>query len=61
MHVPKSTRWGDLLIKSGENDKGFIAQVGKQTKAGNPVSREVKAIQDLESAGVKVEFHPYNK
>jgi G:T-mismatch repair DNA endonuclease (very short patch repair protein) len=38
----------------------WIIQVGKQTKAGNPISRETKAIKDLESAGWKVEFVPYN-
>ncbi|WP_115968427.1 DUF6443 domain-containing protein [Chryseobacterium pennae] len=37
-------------------------QVGKQTQKGKPISRERKALDDIEGAtGVRPEFKPYNK
>lgn len=56
----KSARYGDVLVTNPETGEQWIVQVGKQTQAGNPISRENKAIKDLESAGWKVEFVPYN-
>jgi len=55
----KSKRFGDLhILGQGEE---YILQVGKQTKSGSPISREIKAIKDLEKAGFRVDFVPYNK
>jgi hypothetical protein len=37
-------------------------QVGRQTAGGQPVAREVRAMDDIECAtGCRPEFHPYNK
>jgi hypothetical protein len=40
-----------------------FVQVGRETKAGNPVAREQRAINDIRSASPKtdVSFHPYNR
>ena len=56
----KPVRYGDILAKDPESGEQWIIQVGKQTKAGNPISRETKAIQDLMNAGYKAAFVPYN-
>ncbi len=56
----KSVRYGDILATDPNTGEQWIIQVGKQTKAGNPIARESKAIKDLEDAGWKVEFEPYN-
>ena len=56
----KSTRFIDLQGKKvGESTVNI--QVGKINKNGTPVSRERKAIDDLNKAGKDVEFIPYNK
>lgn len=55
----KSARYGDIIVTSPEGEE-WIIQVGKHTKTGLPVAREIKAIQDLERAGYRVEFVPYN-
>ena len=47
----KSSRYGDILVTNPETMEQWIVQVGKQTKAGNPISRELKAIKDLQNAG----------
>ncbi len=54
----KGSRYGDLLVTSPEGEQ-LIIQVGRQTKTGAPISREIKAIQDLQRAGYQVEFVPY--
>jgi hypothetical protein len=56
----KNLRYGDALLESFIGEK-IIIQIGKQTKGGLPISRERKAIQDLEKSGYKVQFYPYNK
>ncbi len=56
----KNARYGDLLVTDPKTGEQFIVQVGKQTKGKNPVSREAAAKADLEKAGYKVEFVPYN-
>lgn len=54
----KNSRFADILVsKDGE---AYLIQVGRQTKSGNPISRELKAIQDLKLAGFWVHFIPYN-
>jgi hypothetical protein len=55
----KNARYGDILVESPTGER-IIIQVGKQTSGGLPVSRELKAIQDLQNAGYKVQFVPYN-
>ena len=56
----KNSRYGDILVTDPQTGEQWIVQVGKQTKFGNPVSREIKAIQDLQNAGYNVQFVPYN-
>jgi hypothetical protein len=56
----KPVRYGDILVTNPKTGEQWIVQVGKQTKSGNPISREAKALTDLENAGWKVEFVPYN-
>jgi RHS repeat-associated protein len=43
----KNSRAADLWIKSPEGD-AWLIQVGRRTLSGNPVSRELKAIKDLD-------------
>jgi len=56
----KSARYGDLLVTDNATGEQVIIQVGKQTKAGNPVAREISAMSDLEAQGYNVIFVPYN-
>ncbi|WP_214659220.1 RHS repeat-associated core domain-containing protein [Candidatus Formimonas warabiya] len=56
----KNARYGDLLVTDPKTGEQFIVQIGKKTKTGAPVSREAAAKADLEKAGYKVEFVPYN-
>jgi hypothetical protein len=58
----KPKRFADLLVTDPETNDLWLIQVGKQTQAGNPVSRELKAIVDLENNNWKgkVFFIPYN-
>ena len=55
----KSFRRADVTIKKPDGSECHI-QVGKQTKAGNPIAREARAINDIEAVGEKVSFEPYN-
>ena len=55
----KDTRYADVAIIDEITQRGFLFQVGVSTKGGAPVSREVKAIVDLESAGYTVIFIAY--
>lgn len=53
-------RFPDISSVDSEG-KPYHENVGKQTKGGNPVSRERKAIQDIDRAtGGKTGFTPYN-
>ena len=54
----KNARYGDIIATKG-NDT-WIIQIGKKTKGGKPISRETKAIKDLQNAGYKVSFVGYN-
>jgi RHS repeat-associated protein len=59
----KGTRYVDVAGVDPKTGKVTeLHQVGKKTKGGEPVSRERKAIDDIEKArpGDKVTFHPYN-
>jgi hypothetical protein len=58
----KEKRFVDVVGKDAEGNVVEMHQVGKQTKGGTPVSREVKALDDIErAAGTRPKFHPYNK
>lgn len=48
------------MVRDPNTGEKWIVQVGKQTKTGDPVVREIRAIIDLMYAGYYVEFVPYN-
>lgn len=54
----KSKRFTDLMGTKG--NKEIHIQVGKATKAGIPVARERRALEDLLKAGIDAIFVPYN-
>lgn len=57
----KENRYVDVAGKRGK-DVVEMHQVGKETKGSQPVSRERKALDDIEGAkGQRPTFHPYNK
>jgi hypothetical protein len=55
----KGGRRPDILVQRPDGSQYGI-NVGRQTTSGSPVTREVKAIQDLEGAGIPMHFVPYN-
>ena len=58
----KSKRFIDIEGTNPKTGEVKQIQVGKQTQKGNPISRERKALDDIEGAtGVRPEFKPYNK
>jgi RHS repeat-associated protein len=57
----KESRFVDVAGFIGD-DLVEMHQIGKQTMGERPVSREVKAMNDIEAAqGARPIFHPYNK
>lgn len=59
-----SKRYADVV---GIDENGKIVEIhqaGKQNKNGTPVSRERKAIKDIENSknynGAPIHYHPYN-
>ena len=57
----KSKRFIDLQGKNPKTGQVKQVQVGKQNKNGTPVSRERKAMDDVQNAtGKRPEFVPYN-
>jgi hypothetical protein len=57
----KGERYVDVVGKDKTGKVVEYHQVGKQTKGGIPVSRERKAIDDIQGATKdKVHYHPYN-
>ena len=56
----KSARYADLRVTDPDTGENWYIQVGKQTKSGNPVARERRAIKDLMDEGAKTIFIPYN-
>ena len=57
----KGGRYGDVGVYGGNNGQlRSIVQVGKVNANGTPISREMKAIYDLNLAGYTVIFVPYN-
>ncbi|OCA77103.1 hypothetical protein BBI01_01175 [Chryseobacterium artocarpi] len=58
----KSKRFIDVQGTNPKTGEVRQVQVGKQNKNGTPVSRERKALDDIEQAtGTRPEFVPYNK
>jgi hypothetical protein len=59
--------WGDGSAERRRSRRGCVsalelAQIGKENKNLTPVTREKRAIEDIESAfGLKYRFHPYNR
>ncbi len=56
----KAYRRGDATFVRPDGIE-YHVQVGRQTKAGDPIARERRAKIDIESMGKKVEFVPYNE
>ncbi|MBX2925101.1 MAG: RHS repeat-associated core domain-containing protein [Chitinophagaceae bacterium] len=57
----KQKRYIDLKGTNSQTGETESVQVGKQNKNGTPVSREVKALDDIEKAtGQRPTFKPYN-
>jgi hypothetical protein len=58
----KEKRFVDVVaIDPGTKNVVEMHQVGRQTKGGNPVSREVKALDDIQkSTGVRPTYHSYD-
>jgi RHS repeat-associated protein len=56
----KKSRDADIIVKDPATNKRWLIQIGKQIKKGLPISRELKAIKDLEKVGYIVEFISYN-
>jgi hypothetical protein len=57
----KGTRYVDVVGKDVQGNVVEMHQVGRQTKSGPPVSRERKALDDIEgTTGTRPDFHPYN-
>ncbi|MFO0591159.1 MAG: FG-GAP-like repeat-containing protein [Polyangiaceae bacterium] len=57
----KNTRYVDVAGRDANNKVVEMHQIGRQTAAGQPVSREVRAMDDIEQAtGKRPDFHPYN-
>ena len=55
----KSYRRADATFSQPDGEI-FHTQVGKQTKAGNPIARETRALNDIINAKENVYFEPYN-
>jgi hypothetical protein len=58
----KYARFVDVVGKDIQGEVVEMHQVGRKTKGGRPVSREVKALDDIENVkGIRPKFHPYNE
>ena len=55
----KDGRRPDILVQRPDGSRYGI-NVGKQNASGAPITREARAIQDLEGAGIPMHFVPYN-
>ena len=57
----KSYRCVDVVGKDAKGNVVESHQIGRQTGAGNPVAREIRALDDIQKAtGTRPKFHPYN-
>jgi hypothetical protein len=58
----KSSRYVDVVGKDANGNVVEMHQIGKQTKAGEPVAREKRALDDVQNqTGQRPIFDPYNK
>ena len=58
----KNTRYADVVALDDDGNVVEIHQAGRSTKAGEPISRERKAIEDIEGAtDIDVTYHPYDR
>ena len=58
---PKGSRYVDVVGRDADGNVVEMHQIGRQTKGGAPVSRERKALDDIQRAtGTRPKFHPYN-
>jgi RHS repeat-associated protein len=58
----KENRFADVGARDANGDLVELHQVGKEKKNGEPISREQKAINDINRAtGLDTQFHPYNR
>ena len=61
----KNSRYVDVVIFDNNGQISEIHQVGRTNKSGTPVSREVKAMNDIKNApqynGAPIYFHPYDR
>jgi hypothetical protein len=56
----KGSRFVDVVGRDAEGNVVEMHQIGRATKGGLPVSREGKALDDIQKAtGMRPEFHPY--
>jgi hypothetical protein len=55
----KSSRRPDILVKRYSDDSVYGINVGKITKNGEPITREIEAIYDLEDIGIPMHFVSY--
>ncbi len=57
----KPVRYVDVVGRDANDNIVEMHQIGRQTKAGQPVAREIEALDDIERAtGIRPIFHPYN-
>ena len=56
----ESSRRPDILVEKPDGSIYGI-NVGKTTKSGAPIKREMEAIYDLEDVGIPMHFVPYSK
>jgi len=56
----KSSRRPDILVEKPDGSIYGI-NVGKTTKSGAPIKREMESINDLEDVGIPMHFVPYSK
>jgi hypothetical protein len=57
----KPVRYVDVAATDASRNIVELHQVGRQTQYGQPVARELQAIDDIEKAmGIRPIFHPYN-
>ncbi len=56
----KGSRFVDVVGRDAQGNIVEMHQIGRQTKGGAPVTREVRALNDIERAtGTPPRFHPY--
>jgi hypothetical protein len=53
-------RFPDIIAEAADASRVFV-NVGKVTKTGEPVAREVRALEDLRRTGIPGLFVPYNR